>query len=295
MLPAQQPALHPAFRRRTGSTYAVCVLFLIFAGVCPQAAKADTLGYSVDQTTYDVITGNINASIFQATTSFSATNMAAKLNTATGNFKLAIYSDNAGNPGTLLGQTNEIANPTAGWFTFTLASAVAITSGTSYWLAVWTNADPAQIAYLSGSGTAKWMLIPYGTWPTTWTTSGSGPYTHCIFAYSTAAPPASSKYRVWSASAAGAASNSANWTPSGAIAAGDTIVLDNTSVRNMTWDVNVAVAAWIQNAGYTGTVTVGTQYSGGIDSLNITGDCTINGGKWRHTQNTTSQTYCVPL
>jgi hypothetical protein len=103
--------------------------------------------------------------------------------------------------------------------------------------------------------------------------------------------------RVWSASAAGNASTSTNWTPNGPFAAGDTAYLDGVKDWNCNWNVDIALGAWIQDAGYSGTVTVATVYSGAFDTLEITGNCTINGGTWTHTANTNAETYrlCVKV
>jgi hypothetical protein len=94
------------------------------------------------------------------------------------------------------------------------------------------------------------------------------------------------------------ASNAQNWSGDIVPVAGDAIVLDGTSTKNMTWNLNIAnIGSWSQSSAYTGSVTINTQYSGGIDTLRITGDCSINGGKWRHSANTTAQTYrlCVKI
>ena len=56
-----------------------------------------------------------------------------------GKIKCAIYSDNSGSPGSFLKGTNELTNPATGWQTFTLTSSQSLTSGTYYWLVMWTN------------------------------------------------------------------------------------------------------------------------------------------------------------
>ncbi len=78
------------------------------------------------------------------------------------------------------------------------------------------------------------------------------------------------------------ASTAANWDGDAAPAAGDAIVLNASSSKNMTWDLNIPVASWTQD-GYTGTVTVATVYgAAGFTNLQITGDCTLASGCWTH-------------
>jgi hypothetical protein len=69
------------------------------------------------------------------------------------NIQLGIYADNGSGtqPGALLGSSTESA-ATAGWNTKQLTSTVNITSGTIYWLAVYTDCDDS-IALTTGTGT----------------------------------------------------------------------------------------------------------------------------------------------
>jgi hypothetical protein len=103
--------------------------------------------------------------------------------------------------------------------------------------------------------------------------------------------------RVWNATADGNASVTTNWNPNGPFAVGDTAYFDGVKDWNCNWNVDIALGAWIQDAGYSGTVTIATVYSGAFDTLEITGNCTINGGSWTHTANTSAETYrlCVKV
>jgi hypothetical protein len=76
------------------------------------------------------------------------------------NIKVAIYADNAGEPGALLAYSNS-APVVAGWNTISLNAQVALVNGTSYWLAV--NAqDGYAIPRLSGTGaTERWVSNSY--------------------------------------------------------------------------------------------------------------------------------------
>ena len=64
--------------------------------------------------------------------------------------------------------------------------------------------------------------------------------------------------RTWDGGGANAlASTPANWVEDTAPVAGDDIILNTTSHKNMTWDLGVDAGSWTQ-AEYTGTVTIAT-------------------------------------
>lgn len=97
----------------------------------------------------------------------------------------------------------------------------------------------------------------------------------------------------WIAAADGNASEAGNWSLGRVPREGDTVILDGTSVKAMTWDAGVnglpaAVAAWRQDSGYTGTVTFPTTYptySADFAVFTVYGDVTLNGGVWTHPAN----------
>jgi hypothetical protein len=88
------------------------------------------------------------------------------------------------------------------------------------------------------------------------------------------------------------ASNPTNWSGMIAPTRLSVIALDGSATRNMLWDSNAVteVWAWDQQSTYTGTVTVGTVYSGAgqgaFTNFHIYADCAINGGAWKHQSNT---------
>jgi len=87
------------------------------------------------------------------------------------------------------------------------------------------------------------------------------------------------------------ASNPANWVGDGVPSAGADIIIDATTNKNMTWDLNHEVGSWTQ-IGYVGTVTVATVYgTTGFTNFHILGDCVISNGVWTHTANSASETY----
>ena len=102
--------------------------------------------------------------------------------------------------------------------------------------------------------------------------------------------------RTWNgAGANNLASTPGNWVGGVAPVAGDGIVLDATTNKNMTWDLNIAVGDWTQNAGYSGTVTFMTTYSGTFTNFAVVGNLKISGGRWTHTGNSTTNAYRVSV
>lgn len=89
------------------------------------------------------------------------------------------------------------------------------------------------------------------------------------------------------------ASVATNWSPQGVPADGDDIVLDGTSVVNLTWDgategLAQTVGSWTQTEGYTGTVVFQMNPNGGggaFQTFAITGDASLLGGAWTHPKN----------
>lgn len=78
------------------------------------------------------------------------------------------------------------------------------------------------------------------------------------------------------------ASVAKNWAPEGVPGAGDTITIDaSAESRDLKWDLNHGVAGWTQTADYNGTVT----FDSGLETIEITGGVTLEGGKWTHTIN----------
>jgi hypothetical protein len=90
--------------------------------------------------------------------------------------------------------------------------------------------------------------------------------------------------RTWDGGGVNAlASNPTNWDGNVAPVTDDHIKLDATTNKNMTWNLNVALASWTQ-VGYMGTVTIETVYGpAGFTNLSISGNCVISNGVW--TQN----------
>lgn len=104
-------------------------------------------------------------------------------------------------------------------------------------------------------------------------------------------------YNTWIAASDGRASEGANWSK-GVPTATDRILFDgNFSTANCEWDAGVpgvalptTVAGWTQRDGYTGVVTVDTEYSGSFSCLTVTGDMDLESGVLSQHTNTTANT-----
>ena len=140
--------------------------------------------------------------------------------------------------------------------------------------------------------------------PPTWVSQGSGgvytvpaisisSYSPVVFVSGTG-PSYDINYaptvKVWSAAADGNWETDANWTPSGAPAAGDIVLFDGTSTKNCTVTTYTGSAGGMGiadgigsvslNPGYTGTITFQKKPSQNADpyKINIAGDFAINAG-----------------
>ena len=96
---------------------------------------------------------------FQATTAGNVTTFKFKAS-ASGHVKVAIYSDSAGEPGTLLNAVNTSTAVVAGWNDITIPS-TAVVSGTYYWLSY--SSDAAIGYYQSATGTMRYKTYTYSS------------------------------------------------------------------------------------------------------------------------------------
>ncbi len=85
------------------------------------------------------------------------------INHAVGQLRLGLYSDSAGNPGTLVAETAEFT-PVTGWNKQTVLAQVTLEPGT-YWLAVLPQSDFLQFAP-QDSGSISYSNQTYGALPT---------------------------------------------------------------------------------------------------------------------------------
>ncbi len=141
------------------------------------------LGYKVNGLSVDGSgAGDINASQFTASSSFTASTMYVSMPAVNAKIKGAIYSDNSGTPGSMLGETSEITNPSVGGFQVLTGLNVSIINGTKYWLVVWGNAAYKINSETSG-GIFRWKASQtYGSWPSTFpVTDGSANLKYSIY------------------------------------------------------------------------------------------------------------------
>jgi len=106
-------------------------------------------------------------------------------------FQVAIYSDNNGTPGSLIGMT-QVGTVSPGWNTLPLS--VTIAPNTAYWLAYNTNGvtatdNNAATSALGYVGT-QWMAEPGGNWPATVQSEGTARgYISVYFTYALGGTP----------------------------------------------------------------------------------------------------------
>jgi hypothetical protein len=134
--------------------------------VTPQGAV--TLGSTAEGVTSDIIgADSVNAFKSQAATNMVLTQMWLKLATpGSGKLKLGIYSDNEGQPGSLLRGTIERSALGIGWQAFDLTAPLPLAGGSNYWLACWTDDDSYSAWAVPAAGACSFAPADYGaTWP----------------------------------------------------------------------------------------------------------------------------------
>ena len=97
---------------------------------------------------------------------------------ASGRLRLAVYNNVGGQPQTLLAQTAEFT-PIVGWNTQNVVTPTQLSAGT-YWLAYLPESSNLHFR-VTNTGTARWYSYPYGTLPTTFSSSFQSGITHWSF------------------------------------------------------------------------------------------------------------------
>jgi peptidoglycan/xylan/chitin deacetylase (PgdA/CDA1 family) len=99
-----------------------------------------------------------------------------------GRAQVAIYSDNAGTPGTLLAKSSSDTITTNGWHDFSGFN-VAVTAGTPYWLASETDSGNLLWYYNNGGPNyTQGSSGSYGTFPSPYIRGNTGNYQTSIYA-----------------------------------------------------------------------------------------------------------------
>ena len=166
---------------RTPAQTATCLLSITIN----PASTNGLIGNTTEGTLTDALWYSrpyINASRFQAASNMMVSTMQAKVAAISGKYKCAIYSDVSGLPSRLLGSTAEVSNPASGWQSFPLTSSVALTKGSYYWLAIWSDDANARVYYSANTGTLRASPYNYGTWPDPISTTVGSSRRYCIYA-----------------------------------------------------------------------------------------------------------------
>lgn len=155
-----------------------------------------------------------------------------------------------------------------------LSSSVTIPAGE---LSATVEVDPVRDFEIEGGETVVLTLLP-GLY-------GLGTATQAVVNLVDFVPPTTGTTNVWVGN--GNASVSGNWSLGHVPSASEHILLAGFSVSNMTWDAGVNglstnVASWTQDADYTGSVFINAAFAATTPQLGVLGDCTLEGGAWRH-------------
>ncbi|MFO1499385.1 MAG: DUF4082 domain-containing protein [Verrucomicrobiota bacterium] len=172
---------------------------IVFKPAAVEAATI-TIGNTTDATQADVITNPgtngegayINGNRFQVVTNATLTRIKAKIGTAPGEYKCAIYSDSGGLASRLLAQSQPKSNPTTGWNEFPLIAPLQVKAGDLIWLVIWSNDQSATVYFSVGPGRLRWGAYPYTTeWPDPilMEANGNDNAAYCIYAEGTVDVP----------------------------------------------------------------------------------------------------------
>lgn len=138
---------------------------------------ANVIGNPSDDGGSDTNTAYIQASVFNSGTGGTIDSIRVCFTTidpTNKGFKVAVYSDNAGSPGTLLSTASPTAGTGAvGWSTAPLGTTVTLAPNTNYWLAHTTQVGVTTRYCRQDGGTTKYQsTFPWGTnFPASYTTT----------------------------------------------------------------------------------------------------------------------------
>jgi hypothetical protein len=139
-----------------------------------------------DNDTWDGGTGgktNVMVDKWTALATYTVNKLRIKVSTD-GNIKVAIYADNAGEPGALLSALNTDQAVVAGWNDVTLSTPVNVTNGTVYWIGFLGSVTAGMFYYKALAGrTNRFKAATYSSW--SWPDpAGSGYSTQDDYDYS---------------------------------------------------------------------------------------------------------------
>lgn len=104
------------------------------------------------------------ANSFTAASNMTVSKMNIYVGTASGKARLGIYSDKAGQPGTLIAQTGEITLIN-GWNSGMLGSSKVLTSGVTYWIAIELTSSATTLYFNNAAGRLRYKTYTYSVLP----------------------------------------------------------------------------------------------------------------------------------
>ena len=154
-------------------TAIITALSLVFLTTAPKGvfATVDSAGSTADTNSWS----NANVRAVNITASANGVLDSVGINMAAGSYNMVmgIYSDNAGNPGTLLG-TSAVKAETTGWQDFDMSSgSIAITQGNIYWVAASHAGTSTHYTGPTGAYTKQTSDTYNGALPATFTVVNS--------------------------------------------------------------------------------------------------------------------------
>ena len=144
------------------------------------SAENTIAGNKTNGTTVDVCDADLTFSKIFVNQPMDATSIKLNIAAPSQRVKCAIYADDAGTPGIVLGETIEAMSPTTGWVDFDFSNSIRLNSESYYWVAIWGNAHLSVRADAGGTG----LYTPnysYGNLPTKPTGLVSNFFTHCVY------------------------------------------------------------------------------------------------------------------
>ncbi len=159
------------------------VSFFIISNVYAQSPTSQTL-INIGET--NILTGddsgNGNLVIAQKvslTQTATLQSLSFYVSVASGRLQLGIYNDLGGNPNSLLAST-AIFTPTVGWNTQNVTTPILLSPG-DYWLAYFPESNSLGFKADFSSGICKWYSTPFGSIPSTFSSSPNSCVTHWSF------------------------------------------------------------------------------------------------------------------
>ncbi|WP_345707584.1 Ig-like domain-containing protein [Kitasatospora paranensis] len=145
------------------------------AGAPPKTIGSTTVGTLIDDTDSNHLNGSKVTTGSAAVPLTSLSVHVGQISAAPNNqYQLAVYTDNAGSPGTLVASTASGTLTANAWNA--LPVNLTLAAGTSYWFVYNSNGTSSTVnnmnytAGAAGSGAYSSAVVPFGTWPSSFGT-----------------------------------------------------------------------------------------------------------------------------